>query len=151
MIWLFLFFSVLIACPAARADSAGAAAISAFGLEGVWSPDCARPPAHDNPRMVIRVNPDMSVFHGVTFDGSAWSIVDSFADIAAAADDALRFVVIRRGRPSASVVLEHVGQKIRVRSSVGSDGEVYVQDGILMSEGSAVLPDERCVGDVPIS
>jgi hypothetical protein len=125
--------------------------VAAFGLEGIWSPDCQAAASAVNPRVVWRVNRDLSIFQGVTFDGKTWALVDSLADATILDDGRLRFVVIRGGRPFETVTIERYRTTLRAKLAIGVSGEVYVRDGIFTSTGAPVLADERCELDIPMS
>jgi hypothetical protein len=143
---------ILASAPvAAHGDETSTNAVAAFGLEGIWSPDCRAPASEANPRVVWRVNRDLSIFHGVTFDDRTWALIDTIADATILRDGKLRFVVIRSGRRFETVTIERYMTTLRTRLAIGVNGEVYVRDGIFTSTGAPVLADKRCELDIPMS
>ena len=150
VVWT-LALSMLAGTAVVWADDGSAAAFRAFGLEGVWSPDCRRPPSRDNPRVVWFLPPGRPIFHGVTFDGQYWALTDTVAGASILGGALLQFTAIRAGEPFLTATIERVGARIHAIRSLGAHGEVYVQNGIDMQTGRLSLFDERCDLPVPIS
>jgi len=134
----------------AHADDGSALAFKTFGLEGVWSPDCRKPPSETNPRVVWRDPPDGPIFHGVTFDGVTWALTDTVSGAVILGDDLIRFSSVRNGKVFATATVKVVGDRIHTITSVGANGQIYVRDGV-DGAGKPTLADERCDTPVPIS
>lgn len=141
----------MIATSRAHADDGSSEAFRAFGLEGIWSPDCRQPPSKDNPRVVWRDPIDGPVLHAVTFDGITWALVDTVSGATILDDNVIRFTSVRNGKIFATATVERIGDRIHPTTSVGALGEIYVRDGIELRTGKPTPTDERCDIPVPIS
>ena len=148
---LMVVVSLLIVTSYAHAGDSSPDAFRAFGLEGVWSPDCQQPPSKENPRVVWRVAADKPVFHGVSFDGSTWALIDTVSGAEIVGDNLIRFSSIRNGAVFLTVTVERVGDRIHTTASVGANGEVFFRNGIEVMTGKPGMFDERCDIQIPIS
>jgi hypothetical protein len=135
----------------AHAEDASARAFRRFGLEGVWSPDCRLPPSEDNPRVVWRLPDNGPVFHGVTFDGTTWALIDTVADAVILQENLIRYSAVRNGEVVLTATIERVGERIRTTTSIGANGEIYYADGREAITGKLSMSDQRCDVPVPIS
>ena len=67
----------LLTAIGVRAEGDASQTFRAFGLEGVWSPDCGRDPSQDNPRVYWQLRDSGPITHAVTFDGKTFALIDT--------------------------------------------------------------------------
>lgn len=123
----------------ARADDGAAEALRRFGLEGVWAPDCSRPPSPGNPRVVWD-----GPAHSITSDMQAFSTPDTITDAVRLGEGLLQFSMGRGIAPSLVVTVERTGRRVRTLSSVGVDGREYYAAGAEVATGTPSVSYERC-------
>lgn len=148
---LALLLLAVVEIPGARADDGSAAVLRAFGLEGVWSPDCGKPPSNDNPRVFYRLPPGGPVFHGVTFDGRMWGLIDTVSDAVRLNERLLSVSFVREGAVRFTVTIDGIGDTIHTISSAGADGKVYYRNGFNTDNGAPAPVSHRCDLVSPLS
>jgi hypothetical protein len=142
---VFIFF-LSTTCSAFAAETAWDV-LERFGLTGVWSTTCDRPPTPTNFREIYSKDNDGRARREVDF-GAGFPIAATFVDSAQIISPSMIKLIVRNADPTLggkfnNLIIEVVWIKetysqtneIRIRgfSSRSSDGKVIVQDGILMS------------------
>lgn len=125
----------------ARADAV--AAFRDFGLLGTWSPDCAKPPSRDNPRVRWSVSQGV-VVHWVSFDGRQPALVDTVGAAEILGEDRIRVVSVRGGQAALVSVWEMSGDRLWAVRSEEPGGRVFYDRGMELATGRPSVPDERC-------
>lgn len=146
-----VFAAAVLAClapvPASFAQSP-ANMLAELGILGRWAANCARPPAGNNPHVIFE--------RGQTPSGAQYRVVFSAGNSTARSVDnvrvlgegtiAMRFTTMT-GESSGlafDVTMLKEPTRYKVIGSVGSDGKIYIKDGIVTSSGAANPWQNKC-------
>ena len=140
----------LCAPPAvAQAPSPGNM-LAELGILGRWAADCTRPPGGTNPHLVFERAP--------TGDGAKYTVIFAANNSTTRSVDNVR--VLKPGTVAmhfTTVTGQSTGLafditmllepgRYRVVASAGSDGKVYIKDGIVVATGAANPWQNKCPG-----
>jgi hypothetical protein len=137
----------LAALSAPRAQSP-ANMLAELGVLGRWAADCGRPPGRGNPHTIFERGQTASgAQYRVLFDASN-STTRSVDNVRVLGEGtiALRFTTMTGASTGLAFDITMLKEPARYKviGSVGSDGKVYIKDGIVTGSGAANPWQNRC-------
>jgi hypothetical protein len=137
----------LATLSAARAQSP-ANMLAELGVLGRWAADCSRPPGRGNPHTIFE--------HGQTDSGAQYRVLfDAGNSTTRSVDNvrvlgegtiAMRFTTMTGASTGLAFDITMLKEPARYKviGSVGSDGKVYIKDGIVTGSGAANPWQNKC-------
>jgi hypothetical protein len=124
--------------------------LAELGVLGRWAADCSRPPGGNNPHTVYERGPDgVRAQYRVIFDGGS-STTRSVDNVRVLGPDtiAMRFTTLTGASAGLAFDITMLKEPTRYKviGSVGSDGKVYIKDGIVTGTGAPNPWQNRCGG-----
>ena len=122
--------------------------LAELGVLGTWAADCRRPPGGNNPHVVFERSAGASgAQYRVIFapDNSTTRSVDNVR-VLGADTIAMRFTTMTGASTGLAfdVTMLKEPRRYKVIASVGSDGKVYIKDGIVVASGAANPWQNKC-------
>jgi hypothetical protein len=149
LIALLAFAAPLALAAAARAQTP-ANMMAEIGMLGTWAADCRRPPGGNNPHVIFERGPDgVRAQYRVVFSGGN-STTRSVDNVRVLGNDkiAMRFTTLTGESTGLAfdITMLKEPRRYRVIGSIGSDGKVYIKDGIVVESGTANPWQNKCGG-----
>ena len=137
----------LAPAPALHAQSP-ANMLAELGVLGRWAADCRRPPGGNNPHTIFERGATASgAQYRVLFDASN-STTRSVDNVRVLGEGtiAMRFTTMTGASAGLAFDITMLKEPTRYKviGSVGSDGKVYIKDGIVTGSGAANPWQNRC-------
>lgn len=122
--------------------------LAELGVLGRWAADCSRPPGGNNPHTIFeRGSTASGGQYRVLFDAST-STTRSVDNVRVLGEGtiAMRFTTMTGASTGLAFDITMLKEPTRYKviGSVGSDGRVYIKDGIVTGSGAANLWQNRC-------
>ncbi len=133
--------------PAAHAQDPGNM-LAEFGILGRWAADCGRPAASNNPHIVFERSADGS--------GAQYRVIFTPNNATVRSIDNVRVlregtIAMRFTTPTGAttglafdITMLKEPARYKVIGSVGSDGKVYIKDGIVVADGRPNPWQNKC-------
>lgn len=120
-------------------------AIRAFGLLGMWAPDCGKPISPENPRVAysIGTQPE-TVIHTYSNSEAGVAVSDIAVYSEIVADDRLLIGLHRNGQLTTMGVIRRVGDGIQTTDSFTGDGRHLVVGGTIAANKQPSMVFYRC-------
>ena len=139
--------AVLFLATAPRAQTP-ANMLSELGMLGRWAADCSRPAGGNNPHIVFeRSRSGSGAQYRVIFDADR-TTTRSVDNVRALPDNqvAMRFTTMSGDTAGLAfdIVMQKEAARWKVFASTGSDGKVYIKDGIVVASGAPNPWQNRC-------
>jgi hypothetical protein len=121
-----------------------------LGMLGTWAADCSRPPGGNNPHVIFERGPDgVRAQYRVVFDKGN-STTRSVDNVRVLGPDtiAMRFTTLTGASTGLAFDITMLKEPARYKviGSVGSDGKVYIKDGIVVASGAPNPWQNKCRG-----
>ena len=147
VIALFVFAGSLMLAAAPRAQTP-ANMLAEVGMLGRWAADCSRPPGGNNPHTIFERSAGGSgAQYRVMFDDKN-STTRSVDNVRVLGTDtiAMRFTTLTGDSTGLAfdITMLKEPNRYKVIGSVGSDGKVYIKDGIVTGSGAANPWQNKC-------
>jgi len=122
--------------------------LAELGVLGTWAADCRRPPGGNNPHVIFERGPDgIRAQYRVVFapDNSTTRSVDNVR-VLGADTIAMRFTTLTGASTGLAFDITMLKEPTRYKviGSVGSDGKVYIKDGIVVASGAPNPWQNKC-------
>jgi hypothetical protein len=122
--------------------------LAELGVLGRWAADCSRLPGGTNPHTIFeRSSSGPGAQYRVIFDGGS-STARSVDNVRVLGADtiAMRFTTLTGASagPAFDITMLKEPARYKVIASVGSDGKVYIKDGIVTGSGAANPWQNKC-------
>ena len=142
-----LFAGSLAIADAPRAQSP-ANMLAEIGMLGRWAADCRRPAGGNNPHVIFeRSQTGTGAQYRVVFDASS-STTRSVDNVRVIDADtiAMRFTTLTGDSTGLAfdITMLKEPNRYRVIASVGSDGKVYIRNGIVVASGAENPWQNKC-------
>ena len=135
--------SMLAAFPA-RANP-DADLVTAFGLIGVWAPDCAAQPSEHNPQLTFLIARDGTPQRRLLMRLGYRDGQFDMTEVRRSADNQLAYRDKRTGEATwFEVVLQKTGDGLQTLGSKDANGNALVRDGKFVESGKPTLVFHRC-------
>jgi hypothetical protein len=143
-----LAFAAPLALAAAVRAQTPANMLAEVGMLGRWANDCSRPPGGNNPHTIFELSAGGSgAQYRVLFDGNT-STTRSVDNVRVLGTDtiAMRFTTLTGASTGLAfdITMLKEPNRYKVIGSVGSDGKVYIKDGIVTGSGVANPWQNKC-------
>jgi len=140
--------ALLLIAPASARAQTPANMMAEIGMLGTWAADCNRSPSGNNPYVIFERGPDgASAQYRVTFDkgNSTTRSVDNVR-VVGAGTIAMRFTTMTGASTGLAFDITMLKEPTRYKviGSVGSDGKVYIKDGIVVASGATNPWQNKC-------
>jgi hypothetical protein len=137
-----------VAAAAAPQAQSPANMLAELGVLGTWAADCRRPPGGNNPHVIFERSPSGSgAQYRVVFapNSSTTRSVDNVR-VLGADTIAMRFTTLTGDSAGLAFDITMLKEPTRYKviASVGSDGKVYIKDGIVVASGAANPWQYKC-------
>jgi hypothetical protein len=145
-----LVLAVPLAPAAAARAQTPANMLAELGMLGTWAADCSRPPGGNNPHTIFeRSAGGSSAQYRVLFDANN-STTRSIDNVRVHDTDtiAMRFTTLTGASTGLAfdITMLKEPNRYKVIGSIGSDGKVYIKDGIVTGSGAANPWQNKCSG-----
>ncbi len=122
--------------------------LAELGVLGTWAADCRRPPASNNPHIVFE--------HGTGGSGAQYRVIFAPDNSTTRSVDnvrvlgegtiAMRFTTVTGASTGLAfdITMLKEPRRYKVIGSVGSDGKVYIKDGIVVANGRPNPWQNKC-------
>ncbi len=139
---------VLLALAAAPRAQSPANMLAEVGMLGRWAADCSRPAGGNNPHVIFE--------HGAGGTGAQYRVMFDAASsttrsvdnvrILGAGTIAMRFTTLTGASTGLAFDITMLKEPTRYKviASVGSDGKVYINNGIVVASGAANPWQNKC-------
>lgn len=122
--------------------------LAELGMLGRWAADCSRPAGGNNPHLVFERSQDgAGAQYRVIFESNR-ATTRSVDNVRALSDNqvAMRFTTMTGDTTGLAfdITMEKEPTRWRVFASVGSDGKVYIKDGIVTATGARNPWQNKC-------
>lgn len=122
--------------------------LAELGVLGTWAADCRRPAGGNNPHVIFERGPDgTSAQYRVVFapENSTTRSVDNVR-VLGSDTIAMRFTTLTGASTGLAFDITMLKEPTRYKviGSVGSDGKVYIKDGIVVASGAANPWQNKC-------
>ena len=142
-----IFVSLSAAAPRAQTATES---LAQLGLLGRWSVQCAKSPSGTNPHIFFeRSNSGTGARFRVEFGSGAPPLTDHVesARLVRFGTIAIRTTALQPGDLSFEITILKEPSRLRTIESVGSDGKVYIRDGVVMDTGEVNPWQNKCAGE----
>jgi hypothetical protein len=142
-----LFLAATLPLGAAHAQSP-ANMLAELGMIGRWAADCSRPAGGNNPHVVFeRVDSASGAQYRVIF-GPTQSTTRSVDNVRALGEGkiAMRFTTLTGDTTGLAfdITMRKEATRWQVFASKGSDGKVYIENGVVIATGAANPWQNKC-------
>jgi len=141
-----LVFAAPLALAAAALAQTPANMLAEMGMLGRWAADCTRPAGGNNPHTIFeRSTAGSGAQYRVIFDRNT-STTRSVDNVRGTDTIAMRFTTLTGESTGLAFDITMLKEPARYKviGSIGSDGKVYIKDGIIVSSGAANPWQNRC-------
>ena len=143
-----LVFAAPLALAAAALAQTPANMLAEMGMLGRWAADCTRPAGGNNPHTIFeRSTAGSGAQYRVIFDRNT-STTRSVDNVRVLGTDtiAMRFTTLTGESTGLAfdITMLKEPSRYKVIGSIGSDGKVYIKDGIVVSSGTANPWQNKC-------